>query len=148
MLTGTLRDTHVPIREGAIRALTAMEPHRALAQLDRLDDGILYLARRSCFAELHLHLDGSLRVDTALVTFDTALFAKTCAKSDVEHPWKSSGTPTVIVTARTECGARVPSFHTAFGPSCAFFCLPPSEIPCSSTVVPGANADSSAGSPT
>lgn len=40
----------------ALRALTAMEPNRALALMDRLDDRALYLARRSCFAELHLRL--------------------------------------------------------------------------------------------
>ncbi len=41
---------------GALCALTAMEPRRALTLLDRPDDGVLYLARRLCFAELYLHL--------------------------------------------------------------------------------------------
>jgi hypothetical protein len=40
----------------ALRALTVMEPRRALALLDRMEDAVLYLARRSWFAELHLHL--------------------------------------------------------------------------------------------
>lgn len=40
----------------ALRALTAIEPHRALSLLDRLDDGARYFSRRSCFSELHLRL--------------------------------------------------------------------------------------------
>jgi hypothetical protein len=40
----------------ALRALTAIEPRRALSLLDRMDDGARYFSRRSCFSELHLRL--------------------------------------------------------------------------------------------
>jgi hypothetical protein len=40
----------------SLRALTVIEPRRALALLDRLDDGALYISRRWCFSELHLRL--------------------------------------------------------------------------------------------
>jgi hypothetical protein len=48
-----MRDLVGPV---SLRALTAIEPRRALALLDRLDEGALYLSRRWCFSELHLRL--------------------------------------------------------------------------------------------
>ncbi len=59
----------------ALRALIAMEPRRALAMLDRLDDGMLYFSRRSCFAELHLHLPAEVMAhfSTCLLNHDRPL---------------------------------------------------------------------------
>ena len=40
----------------ALRALTVMEPVCALSYLNQLDEHVLYLARKTCFTELYLHL--------------------------------------------------------------------------------------------
>jgi hypothetical protein len=60
----------------SLRALTAIDPRRALSLLDRLDDSELYLTRNWCFAELHLRAPSELM----------AHFATTLRTHD--RPWR------------------------------------------------------------